>query len=681
MIIADSKTDVQTSGIGETSRATIKASARLFNFFSDMIYSDKFVAIWRELVANGMDAQTAAGNPQQQMIVTLPTDFTPYAKVRDFGTGMSHEFLMGKFMAYTDASTKENSNDFIGGFGIGSKAPLSYTEQFAIHSYQNGEVGIYSIFKDDTGCPSIAFLGRHPSPEPDGIEISFPVEGKDIKAFREAATKTLTYFQPLPVLVNSEQQLFAPEYTVRTPTWGFLTGANNSRIVQGGIAYPIDKGSCPDIDDVLEFGIDFFVPIGSCSIALSRERLSYDERTIRILKSLALAIRPELEKHVASMFENCKTKWEANALFNRETKNTGNAVRQRLVRAHASYKGQRLTGRFAPCFTNKVHIALVTSERYHKSNYGMWTESKMNPTVRAWMNDLFPDDISVILIDDKPNKPVLRTRRYLEENDISRQGVAILRVRPEATMSKMEWGRLLVKLGRPPVIKLSEIEPAVVTNISYGTRVEKIRAYKSADFSSPRPKAKFIDTVPATGGYYMIMDRFTTVDGQANMQQLRASGLQPDDILWFNKGDFDKVKSNPKLKPAIDKFNETMEKYKQTYRNLGLASAFASVAKDRYGTRSERNMLWIDLIGLPGFNIPKRGPLFQLMKAYALIQDQLTDAHASMRSQLNVTCVDEAQQIAALFSAARTTHPDLWKLVKKDAYLDASLLTVYNKLI
>ena len=117
--------DVSHAGMMEVAKATIAPSKKIFDMFSDQTYSDKPRAILRELVANGIDAHVMAGCPDTPVQVQLPTELDPTCTIRDFGTGMSHEFVMTKFMAYTDASTKDQDNGQIGGMGIGSKSPLS----------------------------------------------------------------------------------------------------------------------------------------------------------------------------------------------------------------------------------------------------------------------------------------------------------------------------------------------------------------------------------------------------------------------------------------------------------------------------------------------------------------------------------------------------------------------------
>src|SRR3546814_18492166 len=98
---------------------------------------------------------------------------------------MSHEFMMTSFMAYTDGSTKDQSNDQIGGWGIGSKSPFSYTDQFVLVSVHDGVRSVYSVFKDEDSIPAIALLSQEETTDANGVEVSFPVETHHFNLFRE----------------------------------------------------------------------------------------------------------------------------------------------------------------------------------------------------------------------------------------------------------------------------------------------------------------------------------------------------------------------------------------------------------------------------------------------------------------------------------------------------------------
>lgn len=115
----------------------IKASRASFQILSSGLYSNKIRAIIRELCCNAHDAHKSAGTQDTPFEISLPSTFSPVLVIKDFGTGLSHEDVMTIYTTYFE-STKNNSNDFIGQLGLGSKSPFSYTNQFLVESRHEG---------------------------------------------------------------------------------------------------------------------------------------------------------------------------------------------------------------------------------------------------------------------------------------------------------------------------------------------------------------------------------------------------------------------------------------------------------------------------------------------------------------------------------------------------------------
>ncbi len=99
-------------------------------------YSNPTLAVVREITANALDAKSAAGSARP-IEVSVPSTMNPHFCVRDFGGGLSQDDIFGLYSKY-GKSTKRNSNNYIGAFGIGKFAPLSYGNNFTIVSYNGG---------------------------------------------------------------------------------------------------------------------------------------------------------------------------------------------------------------------------------------------------------------------------------------------------------------------------------------------------------------------------------------------------------------------------------------------------------------------------------------------------------------------------------------------------------------
>ena len=99
-------------------------------------YSNTRLAVVREISANALDANLEA-NSKRQIEDSLPSKIKSYFRVRDFGGGLSKEDVFGLYSKY-GKSTKRQSNNYIGAFGIGKFAPLSYGDNFTCVSYNGG---------------------------------------------------------------------------------------------------------------------------------------------------------------------------------------------------------------------------------------------------------------------------------------------------------------------------------------------------------------------------------------------------------------------------------------------------------------------------------------------------------------------------------------------------------------
>jgi hypothetical protein len=240
--IEETSVDSFSFGQQETSVARIQASAKAFEILSSSLYSNSILAIIRELCANAKDSHTAAGKKDIPFFVQCPNDLDPQFKVRDYGVGMSHEFVMTRVNTYFD-STKNDSNDEIGGFGLGIKSVFSYTSSFMITCYDGAARRVYAYKIGSTGLPEISFLAETPSDEEQGVEVSVPVMRDDYAEFNQNLVESLTFYNPRPQVIGINEDKFNITKIYEGSNWTIYKNPGNliheSYVVMGDVIYPI----------------------------------------------------------------------------------------------------------------------------------------------------------------------------------------------------------------------------------------------------------------------------------------------------------------------------------------------------------------------------------------------------------------------------------------------------------
>jgi len=288
---------IETSGIADVSTFGIKTSAAAFQLLSSGLYTNKIMAVLREIGCNAIDAQKLNGNDTKPIEVKLPNTLDPQFYIRDFGPGLSHDNILRLYSTYFE-STKQTSNEMIGGFGIGSKSPFAYTDTFTVVSIHKGIKNTYAAFVNEEGVPTIATMGMStPSAEPDGLSVGFPVKPEDFNAFEQEAINVFTAFPVMPTILGSAINLEAYK-NIHIKNNIYLLNKYSrqytSSINMGGVRYPLTDldGKLKDFGitlnhlgyEALYAGIEIHLPIGSVSVAASREALQYDKKTLNTLE-------------------------------------------------------------------------------------------------------------------------------------------------------------------------------------------------------------------------------------------------------------------------------------------------------------------------------------------------------------------------------------------------------------
>jgi len=298
-------------------------------------YSNTRLAVVREISANALDANKEAG-VTRQIEIKLPTTMNPTFAVRDFGGGLSQEDVFGLYSKY-GKSTKRTSNNYIGAFGIGKFAPLSYGDNFTCVSYHGGLKTSYNVFVNDDDDTKIAKLHEEPTSEPTGLSIEVAVSEGDIEEFR-SVVKTFFQFFPedeMPKFIGVEED-FLPKnkFSLESATddWFILENDSDDRyhyssachVIMGRVSYRLDRSSvnvnnfikddkAKKIVEELLTESKFFlrVPIGSVKLHHSRESLEYNQSTQKALCKALYNASQEILDIAKLKLADSKDLWEA----------------------------------------------------------------------------------------------------------------------------------------------------------------------------------------------------------------------------------------------------------------------------------------------------------------------------------------------------------------------------------
>lgn len=326
MQINTQKHDVDVSGMMNQRKFTVDAGAHIMAVLSGL-YTNPVDAMVREYLTNMYDAYVALKRIRPDAVIVPPVLHLPSAldgnlTFRDFGVGMSLETVWNVYATY-GASTKNGSNDEVGGFGLGSKTAFCYNggASWTIESRYAGQKHIFMAYIGEDGVPNLSHVTSIPCDEPSGLTISIPIRREDHRACLDAATKYVPYF-PMELTVEGAT-IGAALYKIKASTWGVRpwsrhnTQSGTSRVIMGNVPYRVNLS---DMWSQMEWtqrkflsenSFDIFVNIGDVDIVPSRDDLKYTDRTKQAIQRAVTRIFAEIGPEVNKQLDGCTDAWWA----------------------------------------------------------------------------------------------------------------------------------------------------------------------------------------------------------------------------------------------------------------------------------------------------------------------------------------------------------------------------------
>lgn len=278
---------IKGGDVGETQDFSVQKSEEMFNMISDYLYSSPIQAIIRELSCNAYDSHVENGNPDEPFEVKLPTKLDKEFYIRDYGVGLTPEEI-SELYTVVFKSDKLDTNNQIGCFGVGSKSPFAYKDQFTVTSITDGIERVYSVHYDEKNFPSITQMSEKETNKREGVKISFMVDRSDIHHFYKQAVRVFQFFDVRPNVSGQDVAYESPSKTGQR--WSYYEGKDEMYAVMGNVAYKVDKS---EIDNYVP-GLALEFEIGHIDPSANRERLQYNDRVRNLIDGRADSFREEI---------------------------------------------------------------------------------------------------------------------------------------------------------------------------------------------------------------------------------------------------------------------------------------------------------------------------------------------------------------------------------------------------
>jgi hypothetical protein len=496
MKFTDSLPQIEATGISNEMDFSISKEGMpwILDILRNRLYSNKTLAIIRELSCNAADAMVAVGKGNEPIRITLPNELSPQLKIRDFGPSLSPDELRRVFVQY-GASTKRDSNAYIGQLGIGAKSPFCYCDSFMVATYQAGTVRTYSCFIDPSRCGKMVQLGEDaPTDEPDGLEVIVCVKEGDINTFISEAKEFFRYWKVKPTFEGQEVTFpeDAPLYSAADGSWIIPTErGETSVLIMGNIPYPLEshnlkwEGQDISLKKLFSLGIRMYVGIGDIDFAASREALEYTEKTqATIFKALAAA-REGMLQVFKQKITSASSMLEAKRLYASFFLKDGSMFEMQSLVDKVTFQGKEITSSYWDIGSEKD--SGMSIKRY-ETNY----KGRLSPGSDAFRINCenTNGDIALILNDSKVEQGLknrLLPLLTMYSNVLKKRctSVLVFTIKDQALWDKwvadnmFEWPFETTKMSALPALKMKEI---------FGDTSSSYRSYSGA--YNPKYSAK-----------------------------------------------------------------------------------------------------------------------------------------------------------------------------------------------
>ena len=320
MIIENQTPDIQVLGNIQEFKTSIDPRNLEFitTLLSSNLYSNPEGSFLREIISNAWDSHIEAGNTAEPIIVKVDAhlDRESSITVRDYGTGLSPERFQTIF-CNIGSSTKRESNDYTGGFGIGRFSCLACSDVVYITSYYEGKKYDYVMSKSGNTIVTHLLLTSN-TKEKNGVSVTISGLSYILRYLHELCN--LVFFRNVYVSLDISDEVHGKweynkevksfnEANVRYYTNFAVSDYDpvnyNYKVLLGNVLYKLDETKlCQEsqtkVEQILQSGIFPKFNIGELEITPNREALIYTSTTIKKLEQRIDAVYEEIKALILS---------------------------------------------------------------------------------------------------------------------------------------------------------------------------------------------------------------------------------------------------------------------------------------------------------------------------------------------------------------------------------------------
>ena len=475
MIIETKNKNIKAQGIAKQKSCSIdQEDMRYIASLLRNNYSNPLLATIREIVANALDVTKS-----KKVDIQLPTQIEPNFIVRDYGCGLSEEDMLGLYTKY-GKSTKRDTNEVIGGFGIGRFAPLSYTDSFIVRSVYKGHKHSYIIRVDENDDTIVSQIESEPSGESDGIYVQVGIKKDDIAKFLKTFLKTFWYRKDAINLLNeswgsksygkAEESNEIFDLYKENRYWEDLSHYGDARFVlMGGIPYTVNKS---DKWFMFQNGMVYKAEIGEFKLHHSRETLEYNPQVEKALENASQKIFDKLNADLGVQMHDAKNYYEASEIMHKALETYKTRFGAKLSVSSDKFKD-------------------VDGELFPNS----WIDKRMDISTRENGNLSFshsrysyqgysPSDDKIYIIDDEPSPRSPKARCLFLHDWEKEKGVSgkIVLITPKDMRNCIQRVK---DCDHPQVKLLSECERKLTARQKSKSSVKSLSAMDILKFSKP----------------------------------------------------------------------------------------------------------------------------------------------------------------------------------------------------